>query len=67
MEMKIMAIDVHCRGSKIKHNRGNKDEKKNGKKRMSQEEYEREMYELKKRLNVVQMLLQGKIAENQKQ
>jgi hypothetical protein len=65
--MKTMAIDGHCRGSKIRHNRGNKDAKKNGKKRMSQEEYEREMYELKKRLNVVQMLLQGKIAENQKQ
>ena len=64
MEMKTMVIDGHWRGSKIRHNRGNKDAKKNGKKRMSQEKFEREMYELKKRFNVVHMLLQGKIVEN---
>ena len=66
MEMKTIAIGGHCRGSKIRHNRGNKYAKKNGKKRMSQEEFEREMYELKKRFNVVHMLLHWKIVENQK-
>jgi hypothetical protein len=64
MDMKTMTTDSHCRGSKIIHNKGKKDDKTNGIKRMSKEEYVRDMDDINKRLNVIQMFLQENMKEN---
>jgi hypothetical protein len=51
--MEKMITDGHCRGLERSHNRGKKDAKKNGINIMSQEEYDKEMEELKNTLNVI--------------
>jgi len=54
-----MATDSHSRGSKKSHNRGYKkeDSKTNGKK-MSQEEIDKEVTELKEQLNALRRILE---------
>ena len=62
---KKMATDSHRRGSKEDHNRRKmkeEDAKENGK-RMSQEELDKEIAEIKEQLNVLRMILE----ENQRQ
>ena len=57
---KKMASDSHSRGSEEEHSRGNmkeEDAKENGK-RMSQEEVDREIAEMKEQLNVLMMMLE---------
>jgi hypothetical protein len=66
--MKTMSTDGHCRGSERSNNIRRKDSKENGmRKRMSQEEYGKEMDELNERLIFMPMLLHKKVKENQRQ
>jgi hypothetical protein len=63
-EMKIMAIDGHYRGLERIHNKEEKDANANGIKKINQEEYDKEMIELRERLNVIHMFLHRNIAES---
>ena len=58
-EEKKMTTDSHSIGSERSHNRGyeKKKAKANGK-RMSQEELEKEVVELKEQINVLRMILE---------
>ena len=58
-EEKKMTIDSHSRGSERSHNRGyeKKDAKVNGI-RMSQEEIDKEVTELKEQLNALRIMLE---------
>jgi ribosomal protein L29 len=63
-----MATDGHCRGSETSHNiRGKKYAKEDGMRKMSQEEIDRELDELRIKLNYLRQLLQRKVKENQRQ
>jgi hypothetical protein len=67
-EMETMTIDGHCRGSEESHNRKRKYAKEDGiRKRMSQEELDREMVELNIQLSYMEQLLQSKVKENQRE
>jgi len=52
-----MTIDGHYRGLEGSHNKGNKYAKENSIKRMSQEEIDREMVELRVQLSYIGQLL----------
>ena len=59
-EEKKMTTDIHSRGSERRHSRRKmkkEDAKANGK-RMSQEEIDKEIAELKEQLNVLRMILE---------
>jgi hypothetical protein len=60
-----MTIDSHDSGSEKGHSKRKEDAREDGKKRMSDEEFNREMIELKVRLNYVEQLLQ-EYEENQR-
>jgi hypothetical protein len=63
-----MTIDGHYKGSERSHNKGKNGSKENGiRRRMSQEEIDREMVELKAQINNIRELLQNKIEENHRQ
>jgi hypothetical protein len=62
-----MTIDSHDRGSGRSYSQREEYAKADGKKRMSDEEFDKEMVELKAQLNYVKQLLQKKVDENHRQ
>ena len=59
MEMEEVTIDSHCRGSERSQNREKEDAKENGiRKKMNDEEYDKEIVEIRIHLHLLMELLQ---------